>query len=143
MSSVNKAILVGNLGANPEIKTFENGERICRFSLATNSNWKDKSTNEWREKTVWHQIVLRDDFLVDLANRRLTGGVKVYVEGAIEMRSWENAKGEVNHSVEIVLRKFRGKMKVLNGGRERAKPLSGSPNRTEPQPNKIIDDIPF
>ncbi|MFD0911055.1 single-stranded DNA-binding protein [Ruegeria arenilitoris] len=143
MSSSNKAILIGNLGAKPEVKIFENGESICRFSLATNSSWKDKKTNTWREQTQWHQIVLRDEYLVDLAKRRLTKGTKVYVEGAIETRTWENLEGQTVHTVEIVLRKFRGEMKVLSGGIHQSDLVSGWPKPADSPMRNLDDDIPF
>ncbi len=143
MSSSNKAILIGNLGAKPEVKTFDNGECICRFSLATNSSWKDKKTNAWRELTQWHQIVLRDEYLVDLAKRRLTKGTKVYVEGAIETRTWKNAEGQTMQTVEIILRKYRGEMKVLSGGFQQADLERGWPKPADSPMHNLDDDIPF
>jgi single-strand DNA-binding protein len=112
--SINKVILVGNLGADPEIRTFQNGTRIANLSLATSDGWKDKATGEKREKTEWHRIVLFSSNLVELAEKYLKKGSKVYVEGKLETRSYETAAGEKRYMTEVVVRPFGGEMQMLD-----------------------------
>jgi single-strand DNA-binding protein len=112
-SSINKVILVGNLGANPEFRQFENGDKICTLSVATNSNWKDKVTKEWREITQWHRVVVRSSNLVKVCERRLSKGMKLYLEGMIESRKWTDATGQVKFLTEIVLRPYRSELQIL------------------------------
>lgn len=103
-SSINKVILVGNLGANPEFRQFDNGGKMRTLSIATNYSWKDKITNEWREKTQWHRVVVRANNLVKVCERRFTKEMKLYLEGMIECRKWTNTTGQVKFLTEIVLR---------------------------------------
>ncbi len=99
--SVNKVILVGNLGADPEVKSFQNGGRICNLRIATSENWKDKNTGERKERTEWHSVVLQSDGLVGVAERFLKKGSKIYIEGQLRTRKWQDASGNDRYTTEI------------------------------------------
>ena len=109
--SVNKVILVGNLGRDPEIRTMQNGARVANLSIATGESWKDKATGERKERTEWHRVVIFNDGLVTIAERYLKKGSKVYLEGQVETRKWtDQASGQDKYTTEIVLRPFRGEL---------------------------------
>ncbi|MDF2095995.1 single-stranded DNA-binding protein [Aquibaculum arenosum] len=112
--SVNKVILVGNLGRDPEIRTMQSGGRVCNLALATSENWRDKQTGERREKTEWHRIVVFNDGLVTICERFLRKGSKVYIEGQLETRKWQDQSGQERYTTEIVLRPFRGELTMLD-----------------------------
>ncbi len=112
--SVNKVILVGNLGRDPEVKSFQNGGRVCNLSVATSESWKDKNSGEWRDRTEWHRVVVFNENLIGRAERSLRKGSKVYVEGQIETRKFER-DGREQFTTEIVLRPYRGELTVLDG----------------------------
>jgi len=112
--SINKVILVGNLGQDPEIRSFQSGTRVANLSLATSENWKDKMTGERKEKTEWHRVVLFNAGLVDLAEKYLRKGSKVYIEGKLETRSYETASGEKRYTTEVVLRPYSGELQMLD-----------------------------
>jgi len=113
--SVNKVILVGNLGRDPEIRSMQNGGRVANLSVATSESWKDKNSGERREKTEWHRVVMFDDRLVDVAERYLKKGSKVYVEGQLQTRKWTDQSGQEKYSTEVVLQRFRGELTMLDG----------------------------
>lgn len=113
--SVNKVILVGNLGRDPELRTFQNGGRVCNLSLATSESWKDKNTGERREKTEWHRVVIFNENLAGVAERFLRKGSKVYIEGQIETRKFTDNSGAERYTTEIVLRPYRGELTMLDG----------------------------
>ena len=113
--SVNKVIIVGNLGKDPEIRTFQNGGRVASFSVATSESWKDKSTGEKKEKTEWHRISVLNENLVGIVERFLKKGSKVYLEGQLETRKWTDKEGKERYSTEVVLRPFRGELTMLDG----------------------------
>jgi single-strand DNA-binding protein len=113
--SVNKVILIGNLGADPEIRTLNSGDRVANLRLATSESWRDRGTGERREKTEWHRVVIFNDNLVKVAEQYLRKGSKVYVEGAIQTRKWTDQQGQEKYSTEIVLQKFRGELTMLDG----------------------------
>jgi single-strand DNA-binding protein len=115
--SVNKVILVGNLGADPEVKSFQNGGRICNLRIATSEDWKDRQTGEKREKTEWHTVVLSTDGLVGVAERFLKKGSKVYIEGQLQTRKWQDQSGNDRYSTEIRVGGFDGKLVMLDGAR--------------------------
>jgi len=115
--SVNKVIIVGNLGADPEVKSFQNGGRLCNLRVATSENWKDKATGEPRERTEWHQVVLRSDGLVGVAERFLRKGSKVYLEGQLQTRKWQDQQGNDRYSTEISVGGFDGKLVMLDGAK--------------------------
>ena len=113
--SVNKVILVGNLGADPEIRTLSSGDRVANLRLATSETWRDRTSGERKEKTEWHRVVIFNDNLVKVAESYLRKGSKVYVEGALQTRKWTDQSGQEKFSTEIVLQKFRGELTMLDG----------------------------
>ncbi|MEM0989192.1 MAG: single-stranded DNA-binding protein [Pseudomonadota bacterium] len=113
--SVNKVILIGNLGADPEVRSFQNGGQVCNLSVATSENWKDRNTGERREKTEWHRVAIFNENLVRLAQQYLRKGSKVYLEGQLETRKWQDQSGQDRYTTEVVLRQFRGEMTFLDG----------------------------
>ncbi len=112
--SVNKVILIGNLGRDPEVRFSQNGDKIVNFSIATSESWKDKQTGERREKTEWHRIVIFNDHLGDIAERYLRKGSKIYVEGALQTRKWTGNDGIEKYTTEIVLQRYRGELTMLD-----------------------------
>ena len=142
MSSVNKVILVGNLGHDPEVRTFQNGGKVCSFSLATSEKWKDRASGERKEKTEWHPVAIFAEGLVLIAEQYLRKGSKVYLEGQLETRKWQDQQGNDRFSTEVVLRPFRGSMVLLDGaGRQGGQP-SAQPAADRAAP-ALDDEIPF
>jgi len=113
--SVNKVILVGNLGRDPEIRSFSNGGRVANLSVATSETWRDKQSGERKERTEWHRVAIFNDRLVDVAEKYLRKGSKVYIEGALETRKWTDQSGQEKYTTEVVLRQFRGELTMLDG----------------------------
>ncbi len=113
--SVNKVIIVGNLGADPEVKSFQNGGRICNLRIATSEDWKDKQTGEKKERTEWHSVTLQSDGLVGVAERFLKKGSKVYIEGQLRTRKWQDQSGNDRYTTEISVAGFDGKLVMLDG----------------------------
>jgi len=112
--SVNKVILVGNLGADPEIRNMQNGNPVCNLSVATSEAWKDKSSGERRERTEWHRVVIFNEGLCRVAEQYLKKGAKVYIEGQIQTRKWQDQSGNDRYSTDIVLQGFDAKMEMLD-----------------------------
>jgi len=108
--SLNKVELIGNLGKDPEIRSFQNGGRVAHFSIATSESWKDKASGEWQERTEWHRVSLMSDGLVTIAEKYLKKGSKVYIEGKLETRKWTDKEGQEKYTTEIVLRPYSGKL---------------------------------
>ena len=115
--SVNKVIIVGNLGADPEVKSFQNGGRICNLRIATSEDWKDRTTGEKKERTEWHSVVLNSDGLVGVAERFLKKGSKVYIEGQLRTRKWQDASGNDRYTTEVSVGGFDGKLVMLDGAK--------------------------
>jgi single-strand DNA-binding protein len=113
--SVNKVILVGNLGKDPEIRTLNSGERVANLSLATSETWRDKASGERKEKTEWHRVVIFNENIVKVAENYLKKGSTVYVEGSLQTRKWTDQQGVEKYSTEVVLQKFRGELTMLGG----------------------------
>jgi len=113
--SVNKVILVGNLGADPEVRSMNNGNRVVNLRLATNETWRDKSTGERREKVEWHRVVIFNDNLGKIAEQYLKKGAKVYIEGQLQTRKWQDQSGQDKYSTEVVLQQYRGELTMLDG----------------------------
>ncbi len=113
--SVNKVILIGNLGRDPEVRNFQNGGKVCNLRIATSENWKDRNTGERREKTEWHSVAIFAEPLVRLAEQYLRKGSKVYIEGQLETRKWQDQSGQDRYSTEVVLRPFKGELTFLDG----------------------------
>src|SRR5579863_5403818 len=112
--SVNKVILVGNLGRDPEVRSTQDGRKIVNFSIATSENWKDKSSGERREKTEWHRVVIFNENLASVAERFLKKGSKVYIEGQLQTRKYTDQAGVEKYSTEVVLQNFRGELTLLD-----------------------------
>jgi len=113
--SVNKVILVGNLGRDPEVRTFQNGGKVCNLRIATSENWKDRNTGERRERTEWHSVAIFSEPLARIAEQYLRKGSKVYLEGQLETRKWQDQSGNDRYSTEVVLRPYRGELTLLDG----------------------------
>jgi single-strand DNA-binding protein len=113
--SVNKVILVGNLGKDPEIRTLNSGDRVANLRIATSETWRDKSSGERKEKTEWHQVVIFNENIVKVAENYLRKGSTVYIEGSLQTRKWADAQGVEKYSTEIVLQKFRGELTMIGG----------------------------
>ena len=113
--SVNKVILVGNLGRDPEIRTLNSGDRVANFSIATSETWRDRSSGEKRERTEWHRVVVFNDNLVKVVENYLRKGSKVYIEGALQTRKFQDQSGAERQTTEVVLQKFRGELTMLDG----------------------------
>ncbi len=112
--SVNKVILVGNLGRDPEIRTMQNGNRVANLSVATSERWFDKRANERREKTEWHRVVIFDEKLIDVVEQYVHKGSKIYLEGQLQTRKWTDQSGVEKYSTEVVLQRFRGVLTMLD-----------------------------
>ncbi len=153
--SVNKVILIGNLGRDPEIRSFSNGGRVANFSIATSESWKDKATGERKERTEWHRISVLNEALVGVVERYVKKGSKVYIEGQLETRKYEK-DGRETYTTEVVLRPFRGELTMLDGRSgggggdsmgDYAEPSSGGSasggNFGSAPKNDMDDEIPF
>ncbi|WP_377505231.1 single-stranded DNA-binding protein [Octadecabacter sp. R77987] len=116
--SVNKVILIGNLGRDPEVRTFQNGGKVCNLRIATSENWKDKNTGERREKTEWHSVAIFQDGLVRIAEQYLKKGSKVYIEGKLQTRKYQAQDGSDRYSTEVVLQGYDGTLTMLDGRSE-------------------------
>lgn len=133
MTSVNKAIIIGRLGRDPEVRTFQNGGRVCNLSVATEESWKDKDSGERKSRTEWHRVAIFNDHLVGVAERYLKKGSLAYFEGQIETRKFTDNSGNERYSTEIVLRPYRGELTLL-----------GDKAQSEPEPSGDLgDEIAF
>jgi single-strand DNA-binding protein len=148
MSSVNKVILIGALGADPEVKSFQNGGKICNLRMATSERWKDKTSGEQKERTEWHSVTLSSDGLVSVAERFLKKGSKIYIEGKLQTRKWQDQNGNDRYSTEVVVGGFDGKLVMLDGAKSGAgggtkaadTPSDSSWDSIDPD---LDDDVPF
>lgn len=113
--TVNKVILVGNLGRDPEVRSFQDGNKIATLSVATSETWNDRQSGERREKTEWHRVVIRDSNLVGVAERFLRKGSKVYLEGQIQTRKFNDQSGQERYTTEVLVPRFRGELHILDG----------------------------
>ena len=148
MASVNKVILIGNLGQDPEIKSFQNGGRIANLRIATSEAWKDKTTGERKERTEWHTVSIQSDGLVGVAERYLRKGSKVYVEGQLRTRKWQAQDGSDRYSTEVVLGGMGGVLTMLDGkqdGNGESSQRKPDGSRGAPPPQDDLDDdlVPF
>ena len=123
--SVNKVILVGNLGRDPEIRRMNSGDPVVNLSIATSETWRDKSSGEKREKTEWHRVVIFNDNLARVAENYLRKGTRVYVEGQLQTRKWTDQQGVEKYTTEIVIQRFRGDLQILSGREEGAGGFQG------------------
>lgn len=113
--SVNKVILVGNLGRDPEVRSFQNGGRVVNLRIATSETWKDRNTGERREKTEWHSVAIYNEALGKIAEQYLRKGSTVYIEGQLETRKWQDQNGQDRYTTEVVVKQFRGELTLLGG----------------------------
>ena len=162
--SVNKVILVGHLGRDPEVRHTQNNQKIVHLSVATSERWKDRQSGEARERTEWHRVVIFDENLADVAERHLRKGSPVYLEGQLRTRKWTDQGGQERYTTEVVLSRFKGELTLLGGrgeggGTEIGSPgdFGGDPGYRSPAPGsgpsergrptgiaeQLDDDIPF
>ena len=113
--SVNKVILIGNLGRDPEVRTFQNGGKVCNLRIATSETWKDKNTGERKERTEWHSVAVFQEGLARIAEQYLRKGSKVYIEGKLQTRKWQDQSGQDRYSTEVVLQGYDGVLTMLDG----------------------------
>jgi single-strand DNA-binding protein len=137
--SVNKVILVGNLGRDPEVRTFQNGGKVCNLRIATNETWRDKTSGEKRERVEYHSVAIFSEPLAKIAEQYLRKGSKVYLEGQLETRKWQDQSGNDRYSTEVVLRPYKGELTLLDGKQAD----SGGTYDTSPVMNGMDDEIPF
>lgn len=145
MASVNKAILIGNLGADPEIRRTQDGRPIANLRLATSESWRDKNTGERRERTEWHRVVIFSEGLCKVAEQYLNKGSKVYIEGQIQTRKWEDQSGNERYATEIVLQGFNGVLTMLDGKpqSDTSQPSYSDMKGGQATPADLDDEIPF
>jgi single-strand DNA-binding protein len=156
--SVNKVILIGNLGRDPEIRSTQDGTRVANLSVATSESWRDKNSGERREKTEWHRVVIFNDRIVDVAEKYLHKGSKIYLEGQLQTRKWTDQSGQEKYTTEVVLQRFRGELTMLDGrpsgaeaGGGYSEPAHESPSHAGPSSGgrapssggELDDEIPF
>ena len=149
--SLNKVLLIGRLGADPEIKQMSNGKNVARMSLATSDSWKDKNTGEKKEKTEWHRVVIFNEGLVNVVQQYVKKGAQVYIEGQLTTRKWKDEKSGLDrYSTEVVLQGFNSTFKILSSKSNQIENLqdntpekSSLPNNESTQSNDLDDEIPF
>ena len=158
--SVNKVILIGNLGRDPEIRSTQDGAKIVNLNLATSERWKDRNTGEQRERTEWHRVVIFNENLGRIAEQYLRKGNTVYIEGQLQTRKWTDQQGVEKYSTEVVLQRYRGELTLLGGRQDGSggmmasppsnpqdsQPAVASPSQSAPPPmagGDLDDDIPF
>lgn len=146
--SVNKVILIGNLGKDPEVRRLNSGKPVVSFSVATSESWRDKSSGERQSKTEWHNVVIFNEGLAKIAEQYLKKGSKVYVEGQLQTRKWQDQSGNDRYSTEIVLQNFRGELTLLGdksegGGEDRPTSTAGGERKAMTYAEELDDEIPF
>ncbi|MAR50490.1 MAG: single-stranded DNA-binding protein [Rhodobacteraceae bacterium] len=150
--SLNKVMIIGNLGADPEVRTFQNGGKVCNLRIATSESWKDKNTGERRDKTEWHSVSIFAEGLVRICEQYLKKGSKVFVEGSLQTRKWQDQSGADRYSTEVVLQGFNGTLTMLdsrngsNGDFDVSKDpnqISSDSNTLSSSTSDIDDEIPF
>ena len=150
--SLNKVMIIGNLGADPEVRTFQNGNKVCNLRIATSDNWRDKNTGERREKTEWHSVSVFSEGLVKVCEQYLKKGSKVFVEGSLQTRKWQDQSGADRYSTEVVLQGFGGTLTMLDGRNNSNEEFNKSSDNFTPNSNEnslstntndIDDEIPF
>ena len=114
MATVNKVIIIGHLGQDPEVRSFQNGGKVCNLRIATSETWKDKQTGERKQRTEWHSVAIMSEPVVRIAEQYLRKGSKVYIEGQLETRKWQDQSGQDRYSTEVVLRPYSGTLKLLD-----------------------------
>ena len=140
--SVNKVILIGNLGRDPEVRNFPNGGKVCNLRIATSENWKDRNTGERRERTEWHSVAIFSEPLVRVAEQYLRKGSKIYIEGQLETRKWQDQSGADRYTTEVVLRPYTSTLTMLDGRGEGGGSGGGAPGGGYGGPSVGYDDGP-
>ena len=146
--SINKVILVGNIGQEPQVRSMQSGQKVVTFSLATSDRWRDRQTGEQKEQTEWHRVVIFSPALVEVAERMMQKGTKLYLEGSLRTRKWQNQQGVDVYTTEVVLSSFTSQMVILSGAKavdgasENVSAPASAP-REEVNIEEIADDIPF
>ena len=159
VGSVNKVILLGNLGRDPEIRSMQSGSKMASFSIATSKRWKDKATQEQRDKTSWHNIVVFGDGLVDIVEKYVKKGSKIYVEGELQTRKWQDTDGNDKYTTEVILQGYNCNLTLLDSkgainsntsnssisaeGNNNTSQISNSTNTLDTSKDDLEDDIPF
>jgi len=153
--SINKVILVGNLGKEPEVRSMQDGREVCNLTIATSESWKDKNTGERKEKTEWHRVVIFNEGLVRVAKSYLHKGSKVYIEGQLQTRKWTDNTGVEKYSTEVVLQGFSSNLTMLDGknsggasndggyGQDAGYQGNAAPQRARVAEAELDDEIPF
>ncbi len=149
--SINKVILVGNLGGDPEIRTMQNGSKVANLRMATNERWRDRNSGEMNERVEWHRVVIFNERLIDVAEKFLKKGSKIYLEGQLQTRKWTDNQGQEKYSTEVLLNRFRGELQMLDSRSEgsgtsfeAADPLEGGSESGQFSSETDLDDeIPF
>ncbi|MBN9343689.1 MAG: single-stranded DNA-binding protein [Holosporales bacterium] len=146
--SVNKVVLVGNLGKDPEIRMAQDGTKIAQLSVATSESWRNKVTGERQDRTEWHRVIVFNPNIADVCEKYLRKGAKVYVEGQLQTRKWTDQAGQEKYTTEIVLPKFKGELTMLDGRSEIENPsptlgYMSAVNPTENSSNSSLGDFPF
>tara|TARA_Y100001970_G_scaffold292141_1_gene432160 strand:+ start:2920 stop:3393 length:474 start_codon:yes stop_codon:yes gene_type:complete len=156
VGSVNKVILLGNLGRDPEIRSMQSGSKMASFSIATSKRWKDKNTSEQKEKTSWHNIVVFGDGLVDIVEKFVKKGSKVYLEGELQTRKWQDQEGKDRYTTEVILQGYNCNLTLLDSRNQSSKTMESQSNSIEEDVNNddsfgsettdsndLDEDIPF
>ena len=152
--SINKVTLVGNVGNDPEVKTFQNGNKVVNLSLATSERWKDKETGEMKSNTEWHRIAIFNILLADIAEKYIKRGSKIYLEGQLQTRKWQDSNGVEKYTTEVVLQNFRGELVLLDRSGDNSfnnieennkiKNIKDTPHKeVRNELENLEDDIPF
>jgi len=157
--SVNKVILIGNVGQDPEIRSFQSGGKVCNLSIATSERWKDRESKEQKERTQWHRVVVFNENLINLIEMYVKKGSKLFIEGQLETRKWTDASGQEKYSTEVVLRNFKGELTFLDSrsnnndndsiesNNQKSEVKNSELNQVVNEPSSIDsdidDDIPF
>lgn len=148
--SINKVILVGNIGQEPSVRSTQNGQKVVSFSLATSERWRDRQSGEQKEQTEWHRVVIFNPSLVDIAERLLQKGTKLYLEGALRTRKWQNQQGVDTYTTEVVLNPYSGQMVILAGAKSADGSSESVAGGAQPSHEEfksevvdIDDEIPF
>lgn len=135
--SINKVILVGNVGRDPEIRAAQDGTKIANLSIATSESWKDKVTGERKDRTEWHRVVVFNPQISEFVEKYVTKGVKLYIEGQLQTRKWTDQSGAERYTTEIVITRFKGEISILDSRND------SSASYDAPSPKDLNDDIPF
>lgn len=141
--SVNRVIIVGNLGQDVETRTFQNGGKVVNLRIATSESWRDKASGERKERTEWHSVAILNEGLAKIAEQYLRKGSTVYIEGQLETRKWQDQSGQDRYTTEIVLRPYRGELKLLGGKTDGGERGDGGGNAGDSRRDDYDDEIPF